>query len=253
MKISAIIPIYQPESKILNRCLRQASPQVEEVIVTAEGKSVLPDDTQEFQNVRHVKTKEKGIGFGRNVNFGARQAKGDWLLILNDDVYLNPNAVEEMVKVIKPDTGIVVHFLCYQDRRIFATVCARKPDADDFHHVDMLKSEPTLKQVVEVENACGASWLVRREAFEKVGGYDERFFLYAEDNDLSLRIRHAGWKILYTPHARGWHIGHQSTRKLGNLEELMKPSVAFFQSRWKPYIQWNKNKPGLGNFDYIKP
>lgn len=250
--ISAVIPIYQPEAKILNRCLYLVTPQVSEVIVTMEGNSVLPQDALKHPNIHHVQTEEKGIGFGRNVNFGCKHATGDWLLILNDDVHLNEDAVAEMLKVAYPDTGIVVHLLRYPDRRIFATVCERYPGANDFHHVDHLKLKPTLEKVVEVENACGASWLIRREAFDQVNGYDERFHFYCEDNDLSLRIRRAGWKIFYTPHAKGWHIGHQSTRKIGNLSELMKPSVTLFHLLWQPYIQWNKSKPGLGNFDYLK-
>ena len=252
MTVSAVIPIYQPEAKILNRCLYLVLPQVDEIIIAMEGNSHLPENTIAHPKIKTFRTMDKGIGFGRNVNFGSMHATSDWLLILNDDVHLNEDAVDKMQEVIQPDTGIVVHFLRYPDKRIFATVCARRPGANDFHHVDQLKTETSLNAVIEVENACGASWLVRRDVFEKVGRYDSRFFMYCEDNDLSLRVRRAGFKVLYTPHAKGWHIGHQSARKLGNLSGLIQPSVALFQTLWQPYIQWNKDRPGLGNFDYLK-
>jgi len=253
MNVSAVIPIYQPDAKILNRCLYLVTPQVDEVIITAEGNSIVPENVLKHPKIVHVQTPDKAIGFARNVNFGAKHAKGKWLLILNDDVHLNPNAVEEMTKVIQPDTGIVVHLLRYPDRMIFPTVCARFAGATDFHHVDQRKTETSLKEVVEVENACGASWLVRREAFQKLNGYDEGFWPgYSEDNDLSLRMRLYGWKILYTPHAKGWHIGHQSFRKLGDPNELCKASIALFHRKWDAYLEANKNKVP-GDFSYLDP
>lgn len=249
--VSAVIPIYQPEARILNRCLYLVAPQVTEVIVSSEGKSILPADTLKHPKIKHVRTPDCGIGHSRNANFGAKHATGDWLLILNDDVHLNEDAVEKMLKVVKPDTGIVVHFLRYPDRRIFATVCARNSGDKDFHHVDQLGFNTSLKEVMEVENACGASWLIRREAFEQVGGYDEQFFGYSNDNDLSLRIRQAGWKILYTPHAAGWHIGHQSFRKLGDPNELCKPGIALFHRKWGDYLKANVDKVP-GDFTYLQ-
>lgn len=250
MNISAVIPIYQPDPKILNRCLYLVAPQVDEVIITAEGKSIIPENVLKHPKIKVVQTDDKGIGFGRNVNFGAKHASGKWLLILNDDVHLNPDAVAKMTEVIQPDTGIVVHLLRYPDRKIFATVCARLPGAKAFHQVDQNKLETSLKDVVEVENACGASWLVLREAFQKLNGYDESFWPgYCEDNDLSLRMRLHGWKILYTPHAKGWHIGHQSFRKLGDPNELCKPSIALFNRKWGAYLEANAKKiPGDFSF-----
>jgi GT2 family glycosyltransferase len=252
MTTSAVIPVYQPSASILNRCLYLVLPQVDEVIVSLEGKSILPENTVKHPKLTFVHTEERGIGHSRNANFGAKHAKSDWLLILNDDVHLNEDAVAEMLKVIQPDTGIVVHFLRYPDRRIFATVCARKPGDADFHAVDHLKLRSNLPNVIEVENACGASWLIRREAFEKIGGYDEAFFGYSNDNDLSLRMRRAGWKILYCPTAKGWHIGHQSFRKLGDPNILCRPGIELFHKKWKRYLDWNRNRVP-GNFDYEQP
>lgn len=247
--ITAVIPIYQPDVEVLNRCLSCVLPQVGEIIVTAEGNSKVPSRVLQHEKIRHVRTQRKGIGFGKNVNFGARHAHGKWLFILNDDVFLNDDVVPLMLKEVKPDTGIIVHLLRYSDGRIFSTVCARNPGDKDFHHVDWLQNESSIKEVTEVENACGASWLIRATAWKRVGGYDEAFKFYAEDNALSLSVRKAGWKIIYTPHAKGWHLGHQSTPKVGNLSEMIAASSKLFHERWGKYIAHNANKP-MGTFDY---
>lgn len=251
MTVTAIIPIYQPDVKLISRALYLVTPQVEEVIISCEGKSIVPPEMLKHNKIRTVKTEQKGIGHSRNSNFGAKHATTEWLLIMNDDVHLNEDAVAKMLEVVKPDTGIVVHLLRYPDKRIFATVCERRPREWDFHHVNQLELVSSLKEVIEVENACGASWLIRREVFEKVGGYDEEFFGYCNDNDLCMRVRQEGWKILYTPHARGWHIGHQSFKKLGDPNELCKPGIARFKQKWGPYFTWNWERVP-GNFDYLK-
>lgn len=248
--VSAIVPIYQPNVAVLNRCLAAVLPQVAEVVVTAEGKSVVPVGAMQHPKIRYVRTHQSSIGFGRNVNFGARNSRGKYLLILNDDVFLAPNAVEEMRKVMQPDTGIVVHFLRYESGGIYPTVCARRAGDRDWFHVDHLRKETSIPRVIEVENACGASWLIRRDAFFQCDGYDEQFFMYCEDNDLSLRMRQEGWKILYTPHAQGLHVGHQSAQKLGNLNELCRPSIQLFHQKWDRYLEHNRNRVPLGTFDY---
>lgn len=252
--VVAVVPVYRPDVVVLSRCLRCVMPQVRHVVVATEGNSVLPA-TFDDRLVTVSHTERKAIGFGANVNQGAAAAPpSEWLLILNDDVFLNDDAVAAMLAAASSTdrVGIVVHHLRYQDGRVFATVCARSPGDLDFHHVDQLAREPSLHAVCEVENACGASWLIRREAWDAVGGYDEGFFAYNEDNDLSLRVRQAGWRILYTPHAKGWHVGHQSMRQLGNLDDLIRPSARRFKVKWNDYLMANRYTVP-GNFDYLQP
>lgn len=251
--VIAIVPVYRPDVRILNKCLGCVLPQVRRVIIATEGLSIFPSDTTQDSRISISHTLREGIGFGANVNQGAYKAdvSAYWLLILNDDVFLNSDAVERMLEAATPYTDIVVHLLRYQDGRIFSTVCARNQGDLDFHHVDNLKMESSIKNVCEIENACGASLLVRLSAFIRVGGYDEEFFCYSEDNDLSMRIRQEGGKIMYTPHAKGWHVGHQSTRLLGNLDKLIAPSAARFKSKWGQYLEVNRfTVPGT--FDYEK-
>lgn len=241
-KVVCIIPVYRPYAPILKRCLGCVLPQVNRVIIATEGRSIIPPDTINDSRISVSHTSREGIGFGANVNQGSSKAPldTDWLLILNDDVFLNPDAVSRMLSVATPSTGMIVHLLRYQDGRIFSTVCARNPGDLDFHHVDNLAMESSIKNVCEIENACGASLLIRHSVWNQLKGYDEGFFMYSEDGDLSMRVRQAGWEILYTPYAKGWHVGHQSARLLGNIDNLIAPSAARFKAKWSSYLEANR-------------
>lgn len=249
--VSCVIPIYQPEASVLNRCLAQILPQVSEVIVTRAQDGIVPRGTLEHPKIRHVTAPGTKIGFGRNVNYGCRWTNGKYLLLLNDDCFLEPDAVEMMMREMRPGVGMVSHLLRYPDGRIYHAGVFRKPGDKDWHHIDHLGYLPTFSEPVELENVCGTSILVRREMHFAIGGFDEDFMCYAEDNDYALRCRQFGWKVMFTPHAKGIHLSHQSTQKLGNIEAMIRESNALFHRKWQGYIAHNLNRQ-MGNFDYLK-
>jgi GT2 family glycosyltransferase len=248
--VSAIVPIYQPDVNVLNRCLQCVLPQVSEVIVTGEGYSRVPDGALQHPKIRYVQKPDCRIGYGRNTNFGARHSNGKYLLTLNDDVFLDPDAVEKMKQEMKSDVGMVAHLLRYPDGRIYHAGVDRKPGMKDWYHIDHLQLDATFQQVTELENVCGTSVMIRRDVFFGIDGFDEEFFLYSEDNDLAMRVRRAGWKIMYTPFATGIHLGHQSSNKIGGAGKFIADSNRLFHKKWEPYLRHNLNKVP-GDFSYL--
>lgn len=222
------------------------------MIVTKEAAGVVPTGTITDPKIRHVSHRQNGLGFGRNVNFGFRHTNSPYVLVLNDDVYLDEGAVKWMGTVMGEKTGIVGHLTRYPDGTIYH---AGKPRAQNggigFPHIDYRKHDPTIKTPVEMENTNGASILVRREAFYEIGGFDESYLFYAEDDDIAMRMRLNGWKIMYTPHATGIHDEHQETKKLPNMMVIMEESNRRFGQKWHRYFEHNRNNAGLGNFDYL--
>lgn len=247
--ISAIVPIYQPEVGTLNRCLQQVVTQVDEVIVTAEGNSRLPNGAMQHPKIRYVRTPKTRIGYGRNVNFGVRHSCGKYLLLLNDDVFLEPNAVARLKEEIVDNVGLAAHLLRYADGTIYHAGKVRSPGVRGWGHIDLRKKDPTIKEPRDMENVCGASVLVRREAFYSIGGFDEEFFIYAEDDDFMLRLRRDGWRIRYTPRASGIHLEHQSTSKLGAITDVVNKANKLFDKKWHRYFDHNHNRVP-GNFEY---
>jgi GT2 family glycosyltransferase len=247
--VSAIIPIYQPDVNTLNRTLECVLPQVQEVIVTGEGYSRIPPGALQHPKIKYVQKFVNQIGYGRNVNFGARHSNGKFLLLLNDDVFLDPEAVSRMKFEMDSEVGMVGHLLRYPDGTIYHAGKMREPGARGWGHIDYRHRDPTIKQAVDMENINGASVLVRREAFYGIDGFDERFKIYAEDDAFCLAMRRAGWRIRYTPHATGVHLEHQSTAKLGNIQELVGQANATFNAIWGKYLDHNLHRIP-GSFDY---
>lgn len=249
--VAAIIPIYQPDTGTFYQCVGRVEPQVDEIIVTAEGLSIFPKPLLAHPRVKYVQTRETQIGYGRNVNFGARFSNSKYLLLLNDDVFLEPDAVSKMKAAMRPDVGMVCHLLRLPSGKIYPVAMGRRPGDRDWHHIDHGAWHPSITEVTELENCCGASVLVRREAFYQIGGFDEDFFLYAEDNDFALRIRQAGWKILYLPHVSGVHVNGASTSKVPlTQQQMIQRSGQLFHSKWDSYLRHNVNRVP-GTFDYV--
>jgi GT2 family glycosyltransferase len=247
--VAAIVAVYQPDAGTLNQCLEKLLPQVQEIVVTAEANSRVPPEAIRNEKIRYVRKPMARIGYGRNVNFGARQSTGKYLLLCNDDVFLNPGAVEAMKREMVGNVGMVANLLRYPEGTIYHAGKVRQPGVRGWGHIDHRMVDPTIREATEMENVCGACVLVRRKAFYEIKGFDEDFFIYAEDDDFALRLRRAGYRIIYTPHSTGIHMEHQSTRKLDSIHELVKKANGLFGQKWGRYFDHNSNRIP-GTFDY---
>lgn len=252
--ISAVVSIFRPDVGVLNRCLEQVIPQVREVVVCADQAGIIPDNALRHGKVRYIRHRLFDIGYGRKQNACARHTHGKYLLLLNDDVFLDPEAVARMREVFErdPKVGMVSNLLRYADGTIYHAGKVRAPGVRGWGHINHRQHLPDLKDVTELENCCGACVMISRECFYGIGGFDEEFYLYAEDDDMALRVRKAGYKIMFTPHSSGTHLEHQSTSKTGPIVDRLNKSNAVFGRKWGAYFDHNLQRVP-GNFDYLKP
>ena len=172
---------------------------------------------------------ESNVGFGAANNRAAEVARGDRLLLLNSDAWPMSDCLPRLDQALdtEPELALAAPRLVYDD------------GSPQFHWAPTtgVFGEAVQKARNLVE---GQSWvhllrfptrgwysaacvLLRRKAFEAIGGFDEEFFLYFEDVDLSLRLRKAGWKLRTVSGARAVHMkgGSQDGRRtdaLGSLE-----------------------------------
>jgi len=247
--VSAVVCIYQPDPGTLRHCLENLLPQVDEIVVSAEGRSRIPDNRLEHPKIKYVRKGLAGIGYGRNCNFGVRHSTHRFLLLINDDVFLEPDAVQKMKDVCGPNVGVVSNLLRYPEGTIYHCGKVRSPGIRGWGHVNHRQMHPFFTEPVEQENTCGCCILVRREAFYQIGGFDEDYFLFAEDDDFCLRMRRAGWKIMFTPHSSGTHMEHQSVNKIGDLAQSLQKANTIFDRKWGAYLTANLNTIP-GTFDY---
>ena len=167
-------------------------------------------------------------GFGRACNQGARLGTSELLLFLNPDVVLQPQSVERAVLALQEHPSAAVCGIKLVDQfGATARTCARKPTVssmclfalglDRLAPIRMpayVMTEWDHQQTRLVDHVIGAFYLVRRPVFESLGGFDERFFMYLEDLDLSSRILEHGWKCLYLAEVQAFHEGGGSSKKV---------------------------------------
>lgn len=162
--------------------------------------------------VRIIETPRNG-GFGFGYNTGIHYANGRYILINNPDKILQPDAVERMVALLRsePNIGILAPRLVHDDGTQRASIRSIPRPADLLIKRTFLKkffphrvahylqsSLDPLKQH-DVDWVAGGCFMVEREFFQKIGGFDERYFLFFEDTDLCRRTWKAGKRVVYTP------------------------------------------------------
>jgi GT2 family glycosyltransferase len=159
----------------------------------------------------------ENIGFAAANNVAARAAEGaDWLVLLNPDAFPEPPWLEELLAaaVREPDfTFFASRVVQDSDPNVLDT-------AGDEVHVSGVawqrgRGSPVVDATEprEVFSASAAAAMYRLDAFLAVGGFDERFFCYYEDTDLSFRLRLAGHRCLYVPSAVVRHVGSATARR----------------------------------------
>jgi GT2 family glycosyltransferase len=162
------------------------------------------------------------LGFGRAVNVGAHTAQGDVLLVLNPDCLLGADTLPRLLEVLRahPDAGVVGAVVCDENgnpdpasrrrdpllrRSLNAMTGRAKREPADAACEGVDVPGPIPNETIEVENVSGALMLLRRAAFERLGGFDPGYFLHCEDLDLCRRARDAGYKVLLAGDVRVRH------------------------------------------------
>ena len=208
---------------------------VEIVVVDNGGRVGMTLDTGLDGYVTHVGDGEN-VGFARGCNLGAQNGEAPMVAFINTDVILAPHALHQLCNVLRDEqVGIATASLRLNSRpeKINAagldihvlglSWCRGYGDADTDH-----------AQPVDVAAASGAAMVMRREDFIEIGGFDEQFFAYYEDIELSLRVRAQGARVVYVPSAIAIHDYSFAThaRKFELLEKNRLMTVfAIYSSR----------------------
>jgi GT2 family glycosyltransferase len=182
---------------------------------------------ERFPEARLIEQENKGLGGGSNA--GMRLAAGDYFLLLNSDAWALEDGVERLAAFADehPEAAVVGPRLLNPDGSL-------QPSVRGFPSIWRLATEyfflrklaPRSRalnafyaagfghdEVREAEFVMGSVMLVRREAADTVGLFDEDFFMFSEETDWCYRFRQAGWKVLFTPDAEFVHVGGATTRQ----------------------------------------
>jgi GT2 family glycosyltransferase len=222
----SIIIVSWNSAKHLPRCLDCLSLQTFqdfEVILVDNGS--LDGGTNDLEKkyaqlALHIDRLPSNLGFALANNRGARLARGRWLALLNADAFPERDWLEKILKAAKQ----YPEFSFFSSRQIQANQPDLLDGSGDEYHISGLAWRRFYNYQAgkygfneeEVFSVCGAAALYSRDDFLQVGGFDENYFSYFEDVDLSFRLRLIGKRCLYVPEAVVHHIGSASSGKISD-------------------------------------
>ena len=227
-KSISLLIVNHNAGSLLTICVATVLEQVDEVIIVdnASTDSSLAELETQFPTESRLKLIHTGanLGFAAGCNIGINAATSPYILFLNPDCLLKDNALQRMIQVLEsdPHIGMVGGYLINPDgteqgggRRAIPTPWRSFVRAFGLYRLEKywpqlffdfhLHQQPLPQIPIAVEAISGALMLVRREAIESVGNWDEGYFLHCEDLDWCMRFRQKDWSIMFVPNAPVMH------------------------------------------------
>jgi len=227
--VAAVIVSYNVRELLL-RCIAALREDGVDEIIVVDNQSRDGSADAVRRNDPDVAVYETGrnLGFGGGVNYGVARLSPSVtsILVVNPDVVVEPGSTKALVQLLEgqPDVGLVAPLIetpegqLYPNARTFPNLLDATGHA--FLHF-VWPSNPFSRRykmldwdhatAADVDWVAGTHFLIRRAAWDAVGGFDEDFFMYLEDVDLCWRLRQAGWRVRYEPASRVVHDIGRST------------------------------------------
>jgi GT2 family glycosyltransferase len=217
--------VTRDRAELLLAALRSVKAALEEA--GADGEIVVVDNDSSDDSEQRVADELPGVrwigldanhGFPTAVNRGLRETSAEWVLLLNNDATIAPNALSiSLERPIPDDVGTIALQMRFADRPGVVNSAGIGVDVLGVAF-DRFLGEPAdgaASAPAEVFGACAGAALFRRAMLDDIGGFDSGIFLYLDDADVAWRARMAGWRALYVPDAVVWHA-HSATTTHGS-------------------------------------
>lgn len=258
--LSIIIVSWQTR-KYLRKCLEsifsnKGSVNIEVIVIdNASTDGTANIIKNEFPQVKLV-SNEQNLGFAKANNQGLKIALASYILFLNPDTEIRPQTLTKSLEFFKThkDAGAVGCQILNTDNslqlsvRRFPTLWSQFLILYKIHHLfpnlktfkNYLAKDFDYSRALEVEQIMGSFILTKKEIMEKIGGFDEKFYLWFEEVDLCKRLKNAGYKIYYTPQAQITHFGAQSFNQILNVpkQEIFNKSLRYYFKKHYGFWPW---------------
>lgn len=184
------------------------------------------------QQVIIVDNSVSNIGFAAGANKGAKRATGKYLLFLNPDTIVNNGAILKSIKYLEKHKNIAVlgcKTLNADGSLQFS--CGHFPTPTNIiFYKHLIRNPAFYRKIQETDWVSGAFMLVRRDIFEKLNGFDEKYFMYTEDVDFCYRVKKLGYKVVYFPGAQIIHLdeGKLPSRHFLKTFHILRGFLTFF-------------------------
>lgn len=252
--VSVIIVNYKTK-RLIRDCIdsiRKLTIKVNYEIIVVDNAS---EDIAELRSVDVIVLQlEQNVGFGRANNAGVEIASGDVLFFLNPDTVLINNAIKILYNALKSIPGCGAcggnlynaqmqpahsYFYCTMSMK-HALRCAVK-SSDRIRHIS--NQHNFSESYKKVDYITGADLMIRKELFEKIGGFNSDIFMYYEDVDLCKKVRSQGYKCCVVPQAKIQHLEGQSFKPTEEkMEEIKKRKSHMSGDSVAVFLKSNYNK-----------
>lgn len=269
VNLSVIIPSYNT-NELTERCLStliKSLPKsknfISEVIIVDNGstdgsleniKYQIANRKNKYKNLKitfNIIQNKKNLGYPKANNQGIKIAGGKYILFLNSDTILDNINFEKLLNYFEshPEVGVVTIKVILSNGsidpashrgfpNIWNSFCYFAGLEDVFKHVPFFNkifggyhlTHLNIEKIHEIDSPAGAFYLTRSNILKKIGGFDESFFMYGEDLDLSFRVKEFGYKIVYYPHYRVTHLKHASGLEKFDLNTRKETKYHFFDA-----------------------
>jgi len=255
MKLSIIIVSYNTR-KLLSDCLRLVyDSRIDfeyEVVVVDNGSEdgSVEMMKKKFKRVKVIENKEN-LGFSRANNQGMKEAKGDCLLLLNSDTRVSRDVIDKVALFLERnnEVGVVGCKLLNEDGSLQYSVgylprlsklftwslgVANLPLVRDIIKPYHASYDGIYEKEKEVGWVTGAFFLLRKEVYERSGGFDEKVFMYVEEVEWCKRIWDLGYKIVYSPEGCVYHLKGASGAGYEKVIESEYIGLVYYFKKHKP-------------------
>ena len=189
---------------------------------------------EKYRNIIIVEN-DDNLGFSLGCNLGAKEAKGDLILFLNNDTEVKDKGILEMTKFLNENNDIAIlgGLLSNSDG-------SSQPSVGKFYtffntflllmglqRADLINKNPFI--ISEVDWVKGACMMIKESIFKKIGGFDEKIFMYTEDMELCYRAKQAGYKTFFFPNISILHDEHGSANRSFAIINIYKGILYFYK------------------------
>lgn len=204
-----------------------------------------------YPQVKMIKN-SKPLGFGENNNKGVMASKGDYIAIINPDIILKKGSLDKLCQhlVGHPEIGIIAPQLLNPDYSIqysvrsflspkltfYRFITRGKDDSNNKEMREYLCKDLDFEKSQPVDWAMGAALIMSRQTYAQLGGFDQNFFLYIEDEDICLRSWKLNKPVWYLPESKMIHNHQRSSTKMGKKTIMHMKSILYFLRKHGSHI-----------------
>ena len=245
-RVSIVVPAHN-KFWVTYNCMAAlilaANQAAAEVIVVDDGSTDQTTELAEIVSGVTVLRNETALGFIKSSNRGAEAARGDFVVMLNNDTEPCAGWIDELIYVFENfrDVGLVGAKFVYPNGRLQEAGGILFPNLSAWNYGrNQNPHDPRYNYIREIDYCSGACIMLRAEVWRKLKGFDEYYTpAYYEDTDLAFRVRDLGLKTYYTPfseiiHFEGVSSGTSTTSGVKRYQAINEPK---FRSRWAPTIR----------------